>query len=97
MVTKINLKCIMDFIFPVNPPVLAHSSPISDKVLLFIRIFAALHLTGVYIYDFTILKTLLDKFLLLTNVGYFVSWLYFVVVVQSRFLPVFKGYALYLK
>lgn len=71
------------FLHP-EPRLHAHYSPINSTILLIIRVVAALYLTGFYLYDFSDSETLLNRWIYLTNVGYFLTWLYFLIIVQSR-------------
>ena len=76
-----------NFFFPNTPKVRIHHSLVSDNVLFGIRIIGMTFLTGNYLAQMIIGKdSPIFSLIYLTKFGYFLSWLYFVSVVQARII-----------
>lgn len=71
------------YFFPEEHSISIHHSPINSATLFYFRIFALLYLTAIYIWSITTTASALNNIIYLTMQGYYLTWLYFFLVLQD--------------
>ena len=75
-----------EYLFPFNETTLPfNDSHINSEVLFRLRLAFTLYLTFIYLWSFLMMPTLLDNIIYLTDLGYFLTWLYFLLSIQFTF------------
>lgn len=72
-----------DYLFPEEHAISLHYSPININTLFYVRLGSLLYLTGIYLWTITLSNSLMVNIIYLTMQGYFLTWLYFVAVMQD--------------
>lgn len=71
------------YFFPEVHSINIHHSPVNSATLFYIRIFSLLYLTAIYIWSITTTVSALNNIIYLTMQGYYLTWLYFFLVMQD--------------
>ena len=74
---------MVNYFFPSSHTISLHHSHKNTNTLFYIRLFSGIYLTGIYLWSNTTMPTLLDNVIYLTMQGYFITWLYFILILQD--------------
>lgn len=77
------LEAFGNYLFPEEHIINIHHSVINQKVLHGFRIFALTYLSVIYFWALSLFKSALGNIIYLTMIGYFLAWLYFLLVLQD--------------
>lgn len=74
---------LTDYFFPSHYIINLHYSHLNINTLFYVRLFSFIYLTAIYLWSFTSTPTILYNVIYLTMQGYFLTWLYFLLVMQD--------------
>lgn len=77
---------LTNYLFPEDHSISLHHSTINTQTLLYIRIIALIYLTAIYVWSITTTQSALNNIIYLTMQGYFLTWLYFLLIIQDYFI-----------
>lgn len=78
--------CTPDWYFRKYRITFVHTSLINNTAMFIFRLIFGLYFLGNFIFLFTQNKNAMDRIQYMTNYGYFLTSLYFIVVVQDRII-----------
>lgn len=81
--SKNKTKAIHDYLFPEDHTISLHHSISNIDTLFYIRLGSLIYISGVYLWSFTLIDSLLVNIIYLTMQGYFLTWLYFLATMQD--------------